>query len=152
MTSRHLPSTAATPCRSTPMTPTYHNNHSAYSCICFSTLPHSPHPSLKIIRVHTYTYTHQEKRNKCGNRCPTSDCSCPLLHVRLKRGREIQQAVIRYCSPLLCQHLPTTHIYFRLIFFQTVNVKLEVCNQKGLYHTCYSHFTFVFITLLFRQS
>lgn len=47
------------------------------------------------------THTHQKKLNKCGNRCPTSDCTCPLLPVQLQGDSGIPLRKIRHCSPLL---------------------------------------------------
>lgn len=89
---------------------TYHTNHSACTCIRFHVLPPLSiclplfwNRSLThtCARTHTHTRTHQEKLNKCGNRCPTSDCSCPLLPVCLQRDRGIPLTKIRPRSPLL---------------------------------------------------
>lgn len=58
----------------------YHTNHNAHTRIdTFAVrffLSHIPP-----------THTHQKKLNKCGNRCPTSDCTCPLLPAQLQ-GRQ----------------------------------------------------------------
>ena len=76
---------------------TYHTDHSAHARIRFShpssarRLPLSFFSSLfknrahtdPCAHTHTHTHTNREKLNKCGNRCPTSDCSCPLLPARL---------------------------------------------------------------------
>lgn len=88
---------------------TYHTNHSAHTCIrtfpacsvCLSFFP----LFLLLTHIqsctHTRTHPHQQRLNKCGNRCPTSDCSCPLLPAHLLRDRGIRLTKIRHCSPLL---------------------------------------------------
>lgn len=55
----------------------------------------------------SHTDTHQKKLNKCGNRCPTSDCICPLLPAQLQGDSGIPLTKIRHCGPLLS--LPHQH-------------------------------------------
>lgn len=84
---------------------TYHSDQNARTRTHSSSVLRLSPFALKI----AHTHAHREKLNKCGNRCPTSDCSCPLPPVCLQRDRGVPLTKIRHCSPLLSQHMPTVN-------------------------------------------
>lgn len=82
------------------------------------------HPcSARLPHTHPPTHTHQKKLNKCGNRCPTSDCTCPLLSAQLQGDNGIPLTKIRHCSPLLS--LLTQVCVWRTHFPSFINVHIR---------------------------
>ena len=76
--------------------------------------------SVRLPLTHSsHTHRDQKRLNKCGNRCPTSDCTCPLLPAQLQGDSGIPLTKIRHCSPLLSllhQHAcGRTHFLFLLM-------------------------------------
>lgn len=120
---------------------TYHTDHIAHTRIRFSH-PSSARrlfllfPSLfkNRARTHSRAHTHREKLNKCGNRCPTSDCSCPLLPARLQRDRGVPLTKIRHRSPLLSRHMPTvnthSHTHARtFLSYLLMSISVQSCSD-----------------------
>lgn len=92
---------------------TYHTDQNARA----RTRRSAPRASVSHFATltHTHIRTHWEKLNKCGNRCPTSDCSCPLLPVRLQRDRGIPLTKIRCCNSQLSLQMAAVNTHAALI-------------------------------------